>query len=563
MKEKIISSILILIPIITFFGMFFLYMVNAPINDDYQAILDFLNKCISTDSFSEKIKLIFSQHNEHRIVYDRIWTIFSYKFHMYVNFTFLAFIGNLSILAIGLFFFRKFLCLKTSLFLFVPISVLLFNLSNWENMTFAMAGMSNFTVLLFVILSLNFIAKDTLSTKKNIIIAILFFYLALLTQGGGIFILPVSILILLFKKEYKNILVYSLFVLPILIAYFYGFHRPQNTGLFTTLVEYNVKILVFVFAFLGNAFNYFLIYTNVVDQSFYVTAVIGFLLFVLFLYISKTKYYKKNLFNYSLMLFVVISSFVTAVSRVSFGLETAGASRYRINGIIFCISLYYWFIESNPKLNKRQIWTLSVITVFYFFYINLNQYEYLYFRKNQTLLGILHFNSDDQSRLNGDKSMVEAYGSMISESSTLDVYHFPDDQYLETTFPFSRIVENKMEETKGPNNISYSVDGINKIKDSYLIDGWAFLDGISTSGQEVYIGLKDIIQTEPKFYTTKQVQRFDLNPYFKKWNLNNGGFFCRIYTDKLDKGEYKIFVLVKTKEETKQIETDKKINILE
>lgn len=561
MKRKIISGGLILLPIITFFGMFFCYMVNAPINDDYQAILDFLNKCISTDSSTEKTALLFSQHNEHRIVYDRIWTIISYKLQTNVNFTFLAFIGNLSLLAIAIIFFRKFLNLKRSFLVFVPISVLLFNLANWENMTFAMAGMSNFTVFLFVILSLNFIAKDTLNSKKNIFIAILFFYMALLTQGGGIFLLPISILFLVYKKEYKNVLIYFLLILPLLVAYFYDFHRPQqNADIITTLINYNIKIVVFVFAFLGNAFNYFLIYTQDVNQSINVTAVIGFLLFVLFLYITKTKYYKKNLFNYSLMLFVVISAMVTAVSRISFGLETAGASRYRINGIIFCIALYYWFIESNSKLNKKQVWALAICTVIYYFGINLNQYEYLNVRKNQTLSGVLYFNSGDKSHLNGEKSMVDLYSGIIEQSASSETYHFLSDENLEISFPYSRVVENKMEE-KGSHALSANIDGVNKIKDSYLIDGWAFLDNISTVNQEVYIGLKSSSQSEPKFYSAKQTQRFDLNPYFKKWNLKDGGFFCRIYADKLEKGEYKIIVLVKAGGETKQIETDKKINI--
>ena len=366
----------------------------------------------------------------------------------------------------------------------------------------------------------------------------------------------------MYKKQYKNGLIYFGLTLPLLIAYFYDFHRPQqNADLITTVITHNVKIIVFIFAFLGNAFNYFLIFTNVINQSIYITAAIGFFLFVLFLYITKTKYYQKNIFNYSLMIFVLVSSVVTAVSRITFGLETAGASRYRINGIIFCISLYYWFVETNMKFNKKQIWTVAICTVVYYFYINLNHNEYLSFRKNQTLTGILHFNSGDKTFLNGEKSMVDAYGNMIAQSSSLNVYNFPNNQELENFFPYSRVVENKIAETKSTSNISSSIDGINKINDSYLIDGWAFIDGVSTSDQEVYIGLKDSIFSEPKFYSTKQVQRFDLNPYFKKWNLKNGGFFGRIYADKLAKGEYKIFILVKTKVESKQIETDKKINI--
>jgi hypothetical protein len=152
MKQKIIPISLIIIPLITFFGMFFYYTVNAPINNDYQAILDFINKIIATDSYSEKMKLIFSQHNEHRIVYDRIWTIISYKLQNNVNFNFLAFIGNLSLLGIAIIFYKRYSLLQKPLLLFVPITVLLFNITLWENITFAMAALSNFTVYLFILI---------------------------------------------------------------------------------------------------------------------------------------------------------------------------------------------------------------------------------------------------------------------------------------------------------------------------------------------------------------------------------------------------------------------------
>jgi hypothetical protein len=76
-----------------FSGFFFKYTVNVPINDDYD-VLDKFNKMVSSDSIIEQIKLLFAQHNEHRIVYDRIWFLISYKINNQVNFNLLSLVGK-------------------------------------------------------------------------------------------------------------------------------------------------------------------------------------------------------------------------------------------------------------------------------------------------------------------------------------------------------------------------------------------------------------------------------------------------------------------------------------
>src|SRR4030095_1165608 len=160
---KIISWLFILLPVVVFFGVFLRFTVNAPINDDFSAILAFINSYITTTSYGGKLKLMFDQANEHRIVYDRVWTIISYKIFHAINFNFLSLIGNLSLVGIAILFFNKFRRLGKPLYLFIPITVLLFNFASWENITFTMAGLSNFTVFLFILLSLHFLT----SSKAN------------------------------------------------------------------------------------------------------------------------------------------------------------------------------------------------------------------------------------------------------------------------------------------------------------------------------------------------------------------------------------------------------------
>ena len=108
---KIFSYLLVATPVFLFFYFFAINIVDVPINDDF-ALLDFINKYLESNNFSEKIKLLFAQHNEHRIFYDRMFTLLSYKLIGTVNFTFLATIGNLSLIVICLIFYKIFNNLK-------------------------------------------------------------------------------------------------------------------------------------------------------------------------------------------------------------------------------------------------------------------------------------------------------------------------------------------------------------------------------------------------------------------------------------------------------------------
>ena len=71
-KLLIIDSFLSISFIIYFFYIFFAITSNIPINDDYGVLNNFTD-IINSNSFFDKIKLFFKQHNEHRILYDKLW----------------------------------------------------------------------------------------------------------------------------------------------------------------------------------------------------------------------------------------------------------------------------------------------------------------------------------------------------------------------------------------------------------------------------------------------------------------------------------------------------------
>lgn len=557
--KRCIAILLILLPVVTFFGFLFHYMLNVPVNDDYPAVLKFLDLYVNAHSLGEKLRFIFAQHNEHRIVFSRVWTLISYKLQGNVNFKFLSFVGDLTLVGPAVIFFRKFLDLKRSLFLFLPVTVLLFNLSSWENMTFAMCALSNFVVHFFILLTLVCLTSKTAENKKYVLLAVLFFGAAMFTQGGGLSLYPISIGILLYKREYKNLFLYGGLATLILLFYFYGYHRPPDSpDLWTILRDFKVRSIIFFFAFLGNSFDYFLVFTNDVQESIGITAILGSGFFLLFVYITITQYYRRNLFVYSILALMMITALLTSVSRSPMGLEVAGASRYRINGIIFLIALYFWFIETYRVETKRALAVILAITGWYYLMINLNQYEYLAVRQEQLYLDDWCTRTGDSSIVNPNSEEVARQRATLDESARLDIYHLPDWKQLNAYFPPS-VPEPA---TDGPDNsnleMTRSVLHIKKIGHDYMIDGMAFLQWRSTKHQKIYLGIKNLTDSTPVFYSTGVVKRFDLNPYFHKFNLLDGGFRARINESAIKPGENTVFIRVITGDQIKTSETDSK-----
>src|SRR5262249_5169383 len=151
---------------------------------------------------------------------------------------------------------------KKSIFLFIPVAVVLFNLTSSENMLYSLCALANFPVYLFILLCLLLISSSTPSSDRNIWLGLLFFTLAEFTTGAGIALLPVSASILLYKKSYRQFWIYGAIASVILGLYFYGYFKPPNTGdPITALLYYKVRTIDFFFAFLGSAFNYFLIHS--------------------------------------------------------------------------------------------------------------------------------------------------------------------------------------------------------------------------------------------------------------------------------------------------------------
>lgn len=557
-KLLIIDSVLSISFIIYFFYIFFATTSNVPINDDYDVLNNFTD-IINSNSFVDKIKLFFKQHNEHRILYDKIWFFLDYKLFRQVNFNHLCFIGNLSLIGIFIFFAYKFKDKLTNTIYLFPLAILVFNISFHENITFAMATLSNFTIVLFSLISLHFITKEDLN-KKNFILSVLFLIFSIFTQGAGLFLILIIALTLLYKKEKTYLYTFLFIAIILILIYFIGYEKPSNSPeILETIRNYKFRSFLFAFSFLGNIFARYLIFTNDINESLMLSTSVGFLFFIFYLYLIKTKYFKKNLFIFSVMSLIILISFITGITRSQLGIDMSIASRYRINSCIFLICVLCYCIESFPR-DKFNIGylngTLLLLSTAYFFGISYPQKEYLEFRKKQNYFGVLNYNDGNHKYLNG--FYQDYYKDVLMKSAISETYFLPNEQEVCKQINYSNSVKKDISKHEY-NSIKGNIDKIVNLKNSVYVEGWAFIDDLNTKNQELILAVEDTTTKERIFFKGQKIKRYDLNPYFKKDKLEDGGCIFRIKNEDLPPKFTKMYLVVDNNGQNKIFNTEKNL----
>lgn len=185
-NQNIINKLLIflaLIPMSIYAYYVLHFSINVPRQDDYDAVLGFLIN-YSKASFPEKMMSLFSQQNEHRILLSRIVYAIYYTLTGGINFRHIILL-NLALL-ITLFttiawFIRKVIPAHWQVAV-IMLSFAMFDLNNFENADFAMAGLQNYGVILLFMGSIFFYNKDG---NKYLVPAILLQATCVFSSGNG------------------------------------------------------------------------------------------------------------------------------------------------------------------------------------------------------------------------------------------------------------------------------------------------------------------------------------------------------------------------------------------
>lgn len=248
--QKLVVGVLMAMPILMFGSVVYRLHRNLPIHDDYIIELELAN-LLSAPTWKEKFHVVFSQLNEHRLAYTRLWFWLVHSFFGQISYSALIAAGNLPVLGIWLLTLWMLRRLATPWLAVVPLSWIIFQLQYYENSLWAMASLQNITVhflylLVFVLLSLT---RWWSLPAAGLVAGWLCF-----TSGNGFLALALGCMSLVYQKNWKALVGWFVLSLGLALAYFTGYSHPAQFTLAhnqITLLEKAEGVLIFLGQYLN------------------------------------------------------------------------------------------------------------------------------------------------------------------------------------------------------------------------------------------------------------------------------------------------------------------------
>lgn len=331
---------------IKYFIQLFIYTINVPINDDFAVILRFSNNYFSEESLFKKVELLTAFHAECRLIVTRLWIIVIHFFTGVVNIKTLIIIGNLCLPVIVFLFYKNMSGVKSRIAIVSCIALLFFQFGYYDATTWATDALHYQYTILFVMLSLYLLSKQSITAQVAAMVTGL---LAALTFGNGLLIFPLAILHTIVNRNYKLGVVWLMLATGFACTYFVGF----SSGKAFTLHALH-HYFIYSCCFVGGAFQFM--------YRLELPFMAGLVVWALFAWLTWKQYYRKNYVVYGLLLFVILSSLVAAQFRLHMGMAEAISNRYGIFSILaICASLV---ALTEVIVEGRQVWFTRTALVF-------------------------------------------------------------------------------------------------------------------------------------------------------------------------------------------------------
>jgi len=348
-KSKI-SIIFVVIPSLILVVLISVFGVNVIIGDEW-AIVPYFEKL-----FEKKISIedLFSPHNEHIIFFPKIVMLFNalvFKYNSKLQ------------MFLGLFFiFLNFLLISKKLYellekdfnishLILP-SFAIFTMRQWENLLYGwqfQIPMAVFFVL-FSFYCLSYIEKSNI----YFLLAIVSSIIASFSFGNGILVWFIGLFIIYskigFKKEFFIWLIFSIIIIIFYFNVYVESLSSSNSSLYRS--RNVINIIIYFITSTGSSLT----------TEKYSAFVIGILLISLYFYSLKN--YKEYIFWNSIIIFVIVSLFIVAISRSGFGWQSAIASRYVSFSILLPVSIYSIFLHRSYLGEGKNIFRLIIMLFF-------------------------------------------------------------------------------------------------------------------------------------------------------------------------------------------------------
>jgi len=351
---------LIVLPILLDIIYISFYGVNIPYMDEWEFVpqIDkFYNNSLSIND-------IFAQNNEHREIFARIIMLIAMHFthyntvaEMYIS----CGIASLTLFILFILYQQRFGLTLTSLIGFIPVSWILFDFRQFENIL--MGWTIHIYLAVFGLILAIFSLKNTEKIDRMFILAILGGIISSYSFLTGLVIWPLGLLLIIASKTKKISLgaLWSLAGIVVSCLYFYNWVKPGGTSILYS-IENPLKSIAYMFIYIGSFFG-------VRIHPFLVSLALGILI-VLASIIFINILIKNNLLQeasewIALIVFSFASAIITTVGRANLGFEQALSSRYVTISLLAVIGLYLIALKLN-SIKKYKILYKTVLCIIVF-----------------------------------------------------------------------------------------------------------------------------------------------------------------------------------------------------
>ena len=405
-RMKFLLVFAVLLPGIVAFGILYRQALPLPYQDDYGTILSFAADYDQLPSVATKVLYTATaQSNEYKLGFEHSVVAVEIEVTRHLNFAFLTALGDLFLLPLAYLLWRTYQedesDLNQSLLALLPISLLFFSLTYWENLNWTTTGLANIPVIFFSLLAIYLLLprKMTEPTRARLLLACLAAALAAFSSANGFLLGPVGLLILLARRSYARSLVWcSSFLVP-LAAYLYHYTRlvhPADIGSYVTRP-------LFFLSFLGCGGIPFR----------WPAAVLGIVILRILWLALRTRFDRTNPVGAYFTVWIVATALLVAWVRGAVSFAVGGRySIYSILVLIFCYSFLGQYLPDRwANFNRRRFYIVCLtLSACIWVLANIHAYRKLDARRQMVLSGIDLYRANPQ--VNSpmiDQNLLKAY----------------------------------------------------------------------------------------------------------------------------------------------------------
>ncbi|MBE9465884.1 hypothetical protein ACFP1I_25405 [Dyadobacter subterraneus] len=534
-----LALVFCLVPVLIYI---FVFKVIA-LNVNYVAFDDILILGIipgfEDASWPDRWRRLTELFPEHRLVFSRSIILLLHSFFGRINMVWPMIVANICWAGCAYVFYSAFKKLRLSLWYFVPVMWLWFNIQSFENIFWGVSSLCNYGVLLFVLSAIYF----TTHNPKQHYIAIIFATIATFTYGNGLMVFPVIGLIAWLMGRKRDFFITVFVTAVIAVIYFIDFTPITQNLNFSDPKQVKEGFLGY-FGFIGSIAT-----ISAYDGSSAVlmTAVVfGFILIfsVLFLfrkqYISlwnaawrKTDYTNSGaLFSLGILAFVAITTLALVYKRIPTDtFEGMFKGRYRMYSTLWCIALYFGVLSLTSRPLLRVAVTALVPLTMLLNLVILDS-NFVLAINNRRMALVQEFNA----RYNADWLGIKMFSMDQAHFEKIRAYYRSDDPLAEGW---------------NPRNLSDSITcakiyqpDIVKKEDNYLIIN--FENDFFKAEKDYSDGAYVILKSPDHTYAAPQSQSaVPIKTTLRRLMYFNKGAYASFHTATIEPGFYRIYFLVR------------------